>query len=128
MAVGNRHDHRVVRSRVRSLGRRDFIVELQPYRNRTDFIVRRRTRRSGERTDQVLQVGTLTYSTEIDQPRDLIRDLRRIADVLERRYRLAPGAAGPEPPGGGYGGQDVLPGFQGPDWLWSGSSPSLDTA
>jgi hypothetical protein len=113
--------------RIRNLGRRSFILELQPYRNRTDFVVRRRTRRAGERSDTVLQIGTLNYSVDLDQPRDLIRDLRRIADVLERRYKSTSREAAPEPPGGGYGGQLPLPGFQPPDWLFSGSETGLDT-
>lgn len=113
--------------RIRNLGRRHFIVELQPYRDRTDFVVRRRTWRGHERSDQVLQVGSLNYTAGVEQPRDLIRDLRRIADVLERRYQSPSREAAPEPPGGGYGGQPQLPGFQPLDHVISPGGGGLDT-
>lgn len=116
----------MVGDRVRALGRRSFHVELQPYRDRTDYVIRRRTRRGGERADQVLAVGTLNYSTAIDQPRDLIRDLRRIADVLERRYQSTRREAPSEPPDGGYGGDLHLPGMQSDDWAFSRSGLPMD--
>lgn len=107
-------------------GRRNFIVELQPHRNRTDFIIRRRVWRAGERSDQVLTLGSLTYTVHPATPRHLIRDLRRLADELERRYGLPGAGAPPEPPGGGYGGDQPLPSLSGRDWAWSRGEMPMD--
>ena len=114
--------------RVRNLGRRHFLVELQPHRNRTDYVVRRRTWRGGERSDSLLAFGTLTYTVIPEQPRHLIRDLRRLADALERRYGLPGSEAPPEPPDGGYGGDRPLPGMGATDWAFSRSEMPMDYA
>lgn len=110
----------------RPLGRRGFILDLQPSLNTTQWVLKRRTWWSGQRRDQVLAHGSLNYDVRPRQPRDIIRDLRRIADDLERRTGNSAASAAPEPPRGGYGGDQPLPGVQMVDYARLIGGSSLD--
>lgn len=108
------------------MGRRGFILDLQPSLNSTVWILKRRTWFQGERRDQVLAHGSLNYDVRPREPRDVIRDLRRIADDLERRTGHAAASAAPEPPRGGYGGDRPLPGVHMVDYARLIPGSSLD--
>lgn len=114
--------------RLRSLGRSVILLELQPSRDRTDWVLRRRTRLGAEHSDKVLTHGSLRYDIDSDSPRDLIRDLRRIAFDLERQYRTAVAEGDPGAPTGGYGGQVALPGMDAASWSRPVSGGALDSA
>ena len=113
---------------VRALGRYTVSVVLQPYRDRTDwYVVRKRGGdASGDRS--LLSRGSLTYDVDGQGPRDLIRDLRRIAFALERQFAQTRPEGAPEPPRGGYGGDVPLPGLYPPDWTVLHDGRALDTS
>lgn len=114
-------------NRVRALGRYDIRLVLQPAKNRTDWHLWRCRRRADGTDRTLLARGSLTYDVKPAEPRDVIRDLRRIAAHLERQYGPPSGEAAPEPPGGGYGGQRQLPGLEMGDWLVLHDGQALDS-
>jgi len=109
------------------MGRHTVLLVLQPYRDRTDWQLRRRTWSAGEHRDAMLANGSLTYTDGRLAPRDLIADLRRIAFELERQYARTRPEGAPEPPEGATGGQPSLPGMERRDWVRSHSETALDT-
>lgn len=113
--------------RLRSLGRHSIRVELQPYRDRTDWVVTRRTWSGGEHHDSLLAHGSLRYTDGRLAPRDLTGDLRRISYELDRLYPGSRPGGAPEPPRGGYGGDQPLPGLDAPGWARSVGGTALDT-
>ena len=113
---------------LRSLGRRDIRVVLQPYRDRTDWSVRRRVYFGNDHRDSVLAFGSLRYDEPSDAPRDLIRDLRRICFQLERTFALTPPEGGSEPPRGGYGGDVPLPSLEAVSWAKPLDGQALDSS
>lgn len=114
-------------SGVRIVGRRVIRLDLQPSRDRTDWLLSRRTSRGGEYDNQVLAHGSLRYGTSADAPRDVISDLRRIAFDLERQYRAVVHEVDPGAPTGGYGGQMALEGMETAGWARPASGDALDS-
>jgi len=108
-------------------GRGAIVVVLQPSADRTDWYVRRERHRGDGIDRTLLSRGSLTYTEGRLAPRDLIADLRRIAFALERQYAQSRPEGAPEPPRGGYGGDQPLPGLQPPDWLVLHAGGALDS-
>lgn len=125
--MGRGHNRGMASSGVRTLGRRVIRLDLQPSRDRTDWILRRRTFFGTEHSDTLLAHGSLRYATGQDAPRDLISDLRRIAFDLERQYRGVVHEVDPGAPTGGYGGQLALGGMETASWARPASGDALDT-
>jgi hypothetical protein len=109
------------------MGRLAITVVLLPSRDRTDWYVKRSVRRGDSVSHNLLSRGSLTYDLGQQAPRDVIRDLRRIAFDLERQYSPVAAEAAPEPPGGGYGGQLALPGLEPPNWVVLHDGRALDS-
>lgn len=109
------------------MGRRSLILVLQPVRDRTDWTLRRRTHFGTEHSDALLAHGTLRYTTQGLEPRDLIADIRRIALDLERQYRSHVTEGDPGAPTGGYGGQRALPGMETAGYTRPADETALDS-
>lgn len=124
--MGRGDDSRVDSNRGRPAGRRTVRLVLQPYRDRTDWILTRRSWRGAEHSDHLLARGSLTYTEGRLAPRDVIADLRRIAFELERTHGAPRPEGAPEPPEGATGGQHFLPGLQPRDWTVSHDGGALD--
>ena len=86
------------------MGRLAITVVLLPSRDRTDWYVKRSVRRGDSVSHNLLSRGSLTYDLGQQAPRDVIRDLRRIAFDLERQYSPVAAGSGPGAPWRGLRG------------------------